>query len=252
MKKIMSLIMCIVFLVSLTACSESSATDFTVKKVAVSADDNAYFAAREFVNTLENAECVSYNTSSDVVIAVENSKADYAVLDEFEYNNFIRMQRNISIHSRCEFTLDYCAYFSNGNHDLSQAFNYALSHLKSAGIIDKIVKCYSEGGVYEASPSTGEKGELIMLCDPYFEYINYLDSEGNNAGIEIAIAREICSYLGYSLQIATADFDELFMKLQNGDGDFVMSGAVYNEERAGYYISSDIYFTRNYYVVNRK
>ncbi len=252
MKKLISLILCIILPVSLTACSGDSVDEITAKMIAVSVEDNALFAAKEFINNLDNAEYITYNTSSDAVIAVENGKADYAVLDELEYNNFIRLQRDISMHSQCEFALDYCAYFSNDNDELAQQFNSALADLRAAGVIDRIVKCYTEGGVYEASPSTGEKGELVMLCDPYFDYINYLDSEGNNAGIDIAIANEICSRLGFSLEIVSADFDELFMKLQNGEGDFVMSGTVYNEERAEYYISSDIYYTCNYYVVERK
>ena len=58
--------------------------------------------------------------------------------------------------------------------------------------------------------------------------------------------------MGYSVEIKEADFDELFLMLENGEGDVIVSATEYNESRAESYLASDTYLTIEYYLVERK
>ena len=91
-----------------------------------------------------------------------------------------------------------------------------------------------------------------MLCDPNFEKRVFTDDDGEVVGFDVDIAREICNYLGYDLEIVTADFDELFIELNNGAGDFIISACEVNEEREEYYLLSDTYFTLNFFLIEKE
>ena len=249
MKRFFSFVLCFCFIVGLTSCEEDINILETEKIIAVKYGSSAEAACEEYV--YDGYTKITYNSSSDVVLAVENKKADCGVLDAFELNSYINSGRNIEEQRMCEYCIDYCAYFNIDNQKLQDEFNQAIKELSENGTFDKINKAHLKGESYFNNNSHNENGTLTMLCDPSFENRVYTDDDGEIVGLDVDSAREICNYLGYDLQIVTADFDELFIKLDNNEGDFIISACEFMEERTEYYLASDIYFTLNFYLVER-
>lgn len=195
---------------------------------------------------------VSYDSSSDVVLAIENGKADFGIVDDFELASFLYTERSIKQKEVCEYSIDYCAYFTLENEALQKEFNKAITVLKSDGTLDEIKNCHLKGKSFLNSAEDNENGTLTMLCDPSFENRVYTQVDGKISGLDSDTAKAICNYLGYDLEIVTADFDELFIKLQDGEGDFIMSACEVSEEREEYYLLSDTYFTLNYHLIEKE
>ncbi len=250
MKKVISLILCFLCVVYLSSCDDGQIGLETEKIIAVKFGSANEIACEEYAS--DGLYKVTYESSSDVVLAVENGKADCGILDEFEVNSFIRAGRNIRQKESCEYSIDYCAYFDLENEELRELFNEAIKELNDNGTIDKIQKAHFQGESFFCENDTNENGTLTMLCDPNFEKRVYTDDSGEIVGLDVDIAREICNYLGFHLEIVTADFDELFIKLQEGEGDFIISACEVNEEREACYLSSNPYFTLNYYLIVRE
>lgn len=250
MKRIISFILCFVCLIGFASCDESTFLSASGKIIAVEYGSPAEDACENYVS--DGYTKVTYNSSSDVVLAVENKKADCGIVDEFELNSYINAGRNIKKKESCKFTIDYCAYFSSDNENLQASFNDAISELNDNGTMEKIRKAHLNGKTFENSKSNTENGTLTMLCDPHFDNRVYTDDNGEVVGMDVDIAREICNYLGYDLEIVTADFDEMFMDLDEGSGDFIISACEVTEEREEYYLLSDSYFTLNFYLIERK
>lgn len=248
MRRIISFVLCFCFLIGVSSCGEVGSLSETEKTIAVKYASSDEMACKEYIDYTK----VTYNSSSDVVLAVENKKADFGILDEFELNSYIDAGRNIQQKEKCEYSIDYCAYFSSHNETLQKSFNNAIKEIKENGTLDTIKNTHLNGESYNISKSNNENGTLTMVCDPSFKNRVYTDDSGNIVGLDVDIAREICGYLGYELEIITADFDELFVKLDDGEGDFIISSCEVNEERAEYYLLSDTYFTCNYYLIERK
>ena len=248
MKRIISFALCLSLVVSFSSCGEGNILE-TEKIIAVEYGSNSEKACDEYVSS--DYTKITYNSSSDVVIAVENNKSDYGVLDEFELNSYVDAGRNIKQGQVCEYSIDYCAYFKADNEALRNKFNEALKELKENGELDKIHKSNLKGEQYTYSKTYNKNGTLTMLCDPSFEKRVYTDDVGEIVGLDVDIAREICNYLGFDLEIVTADFDELFIKLSEGEADFIMSACELNEERAEYFLLSNSYFTLNFYLIER-
>lgn len=250
MKRIVAFVLCLAFVFSLSSCDENATALEAEKIIAVEYASANQFACEEYIS--DGYTKVTYNSPADVVLAVENGKAGCGILDEFELYSFEQAGRNVQQKEICEYSIDYCAYFSSENQQLQEAFNDAIEKLNADGTIDKIKNAHLSGMKFSREKSNNENGTLTMICDPNFENRVYTDDNGEITGLDVDIAYEICSCLGYDLEIVTADFDELFIKLDDGEGDFIISACEVNEDRAEYYLLSDIYFTLSFYLIERK
>ncbi len=249
MRRIVYIALCLILVVGLASCDESASIIQGEKILAVEYDSESETAGENYIS--EGYELVTYNSASDVVLAVENMKATCGIVDEFELYEFLGAERNIKQSEKCEYSIDYCAYFDFENDALQSDFNKALKVLNDNGTIEKIKKAHMKGEEYERSDAKKENGTLTMLCDPHFDNRIYRNDEGDIVGLDVDIAYEICNYLGYGLEISASDFDEMFIDLDEGEGDFIISACEVNEERGEYYLLSDIYFTLDFYLIER-
>lgn len=249
MKRLFAVLLSIAFVLSLSCCDYETDILKSEKMVAVkyaSANENA---AEEYIKG--GYKKVTYNSSSDVVIAVENKKADIGILDDFELNSLCG-DRNILSQSTCEYSIDYCAYFNSEDTELKKSFDKAIVALEEAGTLEKIKDAHLKGEDYKPSKKNPTEKALVMLCDPSFDNRIYTDKNGDIVGLDVDIAQEICNYLGYDIEFVVADTDELFIELDDGTGDFILSALEVNEQREKYYLSSTPYFTLNFHTIVRK
>lgn len=215
----------------------------------INSDD--FVAAKEYSDSI-SAEIVEYSSEADAVIAVENGKADYVVLDEYEGQAFVDAGSAIEQVEKCKYKNEYRACFSINDKELCDKFNEALRELSEDGTLEKIKNSNKAGESYVISNSPGVNGTLIMACDPIFENRVFRDSSGELRGTDVDIAKAVCAHLGYDVEFIDKDFQEMFSELDNGNADFVMSSVEYNETRSEYYLFSDVYSTLEYNVYERK
>lgn len=251
MKRIVIAALCLIVVFSLAACNDEIPSVMQYEKIlAVEYGSASEAAGEEYVS--EGFTKVTYNSASDVVLAVENMKAGYGIVDEFQLNSYIDAGRNIKQVDACEYDIDYCAYFDLENEAIQKEFNKALEELKKNGTIDEIKRAHLKGENYKRNKVNDENGTLTMLCDPHFDNRVYRNDDSDIVGLDVDIAYEICNYLGYSLEITSVDFDELFISLSEGEGDFIVSACEIAEERADFYLLSDAYFSLDFYLIERK
>ncbi len=241
-----------VILILLVSCGKDEKDNFLKQPVvAVSSVSGNVQAAREFA-TSKGAECVEYSIDSDAVAATINGKADYVVLDEYSGHLFQKQNKGLCFLEKCEYNIRYSACFTYENVDLCNKFNDVLAIFEKNGTIDKIKTAVYNNEEYVCEQSTGDKGTLVMACDPIFDNRVYFDDDGIVSGTDVYIAKEVCSYLGYNLVIETVNFEEMFNALDNGDVDFIMGCVEKTEQRAEHYLFSDTYTTYDYNVYKLK
>ncbi len=251
-RKILSIGLVAVILILLVSCQKDEEYKLFEKTiVAVSLVSGNVDAAREFAAS-KGAEYVEYATDSDAVVATLNGKADYVVLDEYSGYLFEKENKNLCFSEKCEYNIEYRACFAIDNIELCNKFNETISVLKKDGTIDEIKNAVYNDEEYICSESTGDKGTLVMVCDPVFDKNVCFDENGAVIGTDVYIAKEICSYLGYTLVIETLDFEEMFNALDDGSADFVMSCVEQTEQRLEHYLFSDVYTTFDYNVYKLK
>ena len=246
------MLLSVVCILCFSSCEDDSEVLINkTRYVAVVSDSDETTAAKVYCDSIVG-ELSEYASSFDAVTAVRNGKADFVVLNEYEAQSFIDSKCELEFSEKCEYKLEYRAIFNFENKKLLNEFNEAIESLSNDGTFDKIKQSHIKGESFNISDSSGEKGELVMLCDPIFENRVYYNDENVLMGTDVDIAKTICAYLGYDLVIEVADFDIMFFEIESGNADFIMSSAEYTEQRAENFLFSDVYSTLEYNVYTRK
>ena len=246
------MLLSVVCILCFSSCEDDSEVLINkTRYVAVVSDSDETTAAKIYCDSI-GGELSEYASSFDAVTAVRNGKADFVVLNEYEAQSFIDSKCELEFSEKCEYKLEYRAIFNFENKKLLNEFNEAIESLTNDGTFDKIKQSHIKGESFNVPDSSGEKGELVMLCDPIFENRVYYNDENVLMGTDVDIAKTICAYLGYDLVIEVADFDTMFLEIESGNADFIMSSAEYTEQRAENFLFSNVYSTLEYNVYTRK
>ena len=246
------MLLSVVCILCFSSCEDDSEVLINkTRYVAVVSDSDETTAAKVYCDSI-GGELSEYASSFDAVTAVRNGKADFVVLNEYEAQSFIDSKCELEFSEKCEYKLEYRAIFNFENKKLLNEFNEAIESLTNDGTFDKIKQSHIKGESFNIPDSSGEKGELVMLCDPIFENRVYYNDENVLMGTDVDIAKTICAYLGYNLVIEVADFDTMFFEIESGNADFIMSSAEYTEQRAENFLFSNVYSTLEYNVYTRK
>ena len=92
-----------------------------------------------------------------------------------------------------------------------------------------LVGCGSNKGTIE---KIKENGKFTVLTEAGFAPFEYIDKDGEIAGVDVEISQRIADKLGVELEMVSMDFDGLIQALQAGKGDMVAAGLTADEERA--------------------
>ena len=250
MKRFCCLLLCLVFVFSLASCEGTEIISTEEKVVAVEYGLADSINGESFI--ADGFSVVEYNSSSDVVLAVENGKADLGVVDDFQLNSYIAAGRKIKKKALCEYQIDYCVYFNSENEALQEEFNKAIDNLSNNGTLEEIKSKNLKSVVYQQTELIKSDKNLVMLCDPSFPGRIYMSNNNEIVGMDVDVAKAICNTLGYELKIKTADFDDLFTMLQEGEGDFLISATQVSDIRAEQFLLSDTYLTLNYHLIEKE
>ncbi len=254
-KKIILALLCIVTLVCTSACDtdEISVIANQPVVVAVGTEESAeYYAALDYTST-NGFDLAKYEARQSAVLAVENAKADYVIISdkaatkEFLENTHLQWQENTP------FKIEYSAVFKKGDVELKSAFDNAVQQLKEEQVFEKIQNAQIQGEGYTVNENNETNGQLTVICAPVFDDVLYCDENGEVAGCELYIIKEICNKLNVDVELHVCkSFEEMFTALEKGEGDVIISAVPYNEERTTTYLLSEPYFQTEFGVYKRK
>lgn len=79
--------------------------------------------------------------------------------------------------------------------------------------------------------SIKEAGKVIMATNAYFPPYEFIDDDGNFAGIDVEIMEEIADMWGVELSIDNMEFSSILGAVQNGKADVGVAGMTVKAER---------------------
>jgi len=92
-------------------------------------------------------------------------------------------------------------------------------------------------GVEEASGQDNslknilDKGELVLGLDDSFPPMGFRDDNGEIAGFDIDLAREVAARMGVELRLQSIDWDAKVLDLNSRDIDVIWNGLTINDDR---------------------
>lgn len=253
--KIILLVGVLVLLLCLCSC-DSNETGVVIKQpiqVTVGTESSAdYYAARDFVS-VNGYELLEYQTRQGAIIAVENGKADYVIINSNDATEELLQSADLRFVENTEYEIEYCAVFNKGDEELKERFDKAIEELNKKNIIENINNAFAKGEAYSVEYPKAVDGKLTIICAPVFDNLIYYDEQGDIAGKELSIIKELCRELSVEFEIYVCeDFEEMFLALENGEGDVIISAVEYTDQRAESYLLSEPYSKTQFGVYERK
>lgn len=252
-KKLILCFLSVLLLFALCSC-DSSETGVVIENkrvVALARESAAYLATIEYCE--ENGySYVTYESISDAINAVDNGKAEYVVLESSEYDNSFFANDELVFHEQVEYESGYCAVFDENNESLYQDFNNAIKELREKGVLEDVKRAYLANKDIETPVKSEYKGNIKILCAAEFDGRVFYTDDGKLTGVDVAMVKAICKYLGYTPVFVEYEFDELFYYLEEGEGDLIFSAIEYTSERDEEYLLTDFYDAKEFNVYKRK
>ncbi len=236
-RKAVYLFCAFITLIFFTSCDgTSTAVDVkTPVRLAVEEGSLEEFAGEEYALS-KGFEVDKYDTLQSAVIAVQNGKADFVLINSDTATDSFVQTAELKLFENTVKSSEYCAVTSKENSELAEEINSAIKNLKENGAFEKIERKYKEEK--DDTPIYGEapNGEITVLCMPVFPNRITYDEDGNITGIEVDFINAICNEIGVTPNIvAHQKIDEMFYSLENGEGDIIISAVTYTEQRAEQY-----------------
>jgi len=94
-----------------------------------------------------------------------------------------------------------------------------------------------------------DAGKLTVLTEPGFAPFEYIDANGNVAGVDVEISKKIAAELGVEAEIVPMAFDGIIAAVQAGKGDIGAAGITATEERAKQVAFSANYVDTGIYII---
>ena len=253
-KKFILLLLAILISFSFSSCdsAESGLVVNQPVKVAVAANSLDYLAAYDY--TVDKGyELLEFDSRQAAIVAVENGKADYVVINSNDATEKLLESVSLSFVENTQYSVDYCAVFRKDSTALQKQFNSAITQLKTDGVFDKINKSYRAGESYSSDNVTLNDGKITVLCCPVFDSLLCFDESGNVKGKELDFISEMCNALSLEAELMIiTEYDEMFTALNEGEGDVIISAVEHTAELEADYLLSDVYNQTTFGVYKRK
>lgn len=95
------------------------------------------------------------------------------------------------------------------------------------------------------------RGKLVVGSDIPYGVMEFFDEDGNPAGIDVDIAKEIASEIGVELDYKDYDWENLFSAVKSGEVDLMISSLTITEERSKEMFLSAPYFSGGQVIIVR-
>ncbi len=265
MKKVISVLLAAVMILSLTACgkkregvkitsasdlSEAAKGDVLLVGVQLGTTGDIYCS-----DDFGDKHVERFSKGYEAVQALLQGKIDAVVIDDQPAQAFVKQNKGLKILDTEYIQEDYAIAVNKNNTALTAAINDALKTIKADGTFQKIVDYYigHEDGAkpYEKKDVDRSKGKLVMATNAAFEPYEYRDAAGNIIGLDVDMMQAVCDILGYSLSVEDMEFDSIIAAVVSGQADVGVAGMTVTEDRLKSIDFTDSYYTgRQVIIVN--
>jgi len=205
-------------------------------------------------NLAPDADILRMTTTTDLLAALENGKADAAGSESLTLNFNREIADKVdSVGAGLE-SIPIGAIFKHGNTALQQDFNSFLAEIRRDGTYQKIYDRWqkSEDPSAMAVPEQRGTGRTLRVATyPAMPPFNFINS-GKMSGLEPAILTEWANRRNWKLEFLVMDFAAQIPAVQTGKADLAMGAISITEERQKQLLFSDGYIDSHIVLITRK
>lgn len=196
-----------------------------------------------------DAKIQYFNSLTDVILALEKNKIDFAGLPTVSYNILAEEYPDLGYLDIPLAVYDVGTVFQkNANKEaLREQLNEYIQSLKDSGELEKKQQYWLYPNDWQNIdiPKTGENGTLKMATTVTLKPFSF-SLNNQCVGYEIDIIAGFCREYGYGLNIETLDFAGILSGITTGKYDLAAAQISWTEERGESVDFSDFYYTQTF------
>lgn len=201
-----------------------------------------------------DAERLTFNTISDMLLALNNEKIEAAYMDQTAVPEIQVVNPEFIVLQNDLFMVDIAAAFNKENDELLSQFNRFIREIKSNGVHDDMINRWMKNQARELPDiKMAESTETIVIgtsTDIGFPFIAKY-KEGYS-GFEIELAMRFSQFTGKKVSWIDMPFGSLLPSLVSKKIDILMSSLMITEERQKQVNFSDPYHASGAAIVGVK
>lgn len=196
---------------------------------------------------IPDAKMQYFNSITDVALALEKNKIDFAGLPTVSYYTLVQEYPNLGYLDVPLAVFDIGAVFPKTDEGdaIRTKLNEYIAALKENGELEKKQEywLYPQEWKNIDIPTAGENGTLTFATTSTLKPFSFM-LNNKHVGYEVDIIAGFCKEYGYGLKIEDVDFAGLLGGITTGRYDLAASQISWTEERAESVNFSDFYYTQ--------
>ncbi len=204
--------------------------------------------------TYPDANIHSYNTVTDMLMALSSRKIDGAFTDHSSVRVILEQNQDFGVLEANLFVVDIAAGFHPDADDLRGRFNSFVREIRSNGIYDDMIKRWVEDSIavvpqlpFDPSSNPLRVGVVSDLGLPMTA-----KSKDQWLGLDIELSSRFASWLGRKVEWVDLPFGSLLPSLISGKIDMIAASMMITPERSLQIDFSDPYFASGATILGRK
>ncbi len=201
------------------------------------------------LSKVPNAKIQYFNSITDVALALETKKVDFAGLPTVSYYTLVQQYENFGYLDAAFAVYDVGTVFSKSgkNESVRLQLNEYIQKLKDNGQLEKLQDYWLFPHDWETLdiPESGKNGTLTMATASTLKPFSFRLND-QHVGYEVAIIAGFCKEYGYGLKIEDVDFAGILSGISSGQYDLAASQISWTEERGESVDFSDFYYTQKF------
>ncbi len=198
---------------------------------------------------LPDAEIQYFNSITDVALALEKNKIDFAALPTVNYYTLVQEYTNLGYLDVPFAVYDVGTVFAKTEQGdaLRAKLNEYIASLKESGALEEKQNYWLYPHDWEAVdiPKTGENGTLTFATTSTLKPFSF-KINNQHVGYEVDIIAGFCREYGYALKIEDIDFTGILGGITSGRYDLAAGQISWTEARAQSVNFSDPYYTQKF------
>ncbi len=196
-----------------------------------------------------DAQIQYLNSATDVVLALEKDKIDFAALPTVNYYMLVQEYPNLGYLDVPLATYDVGTVFAKTaeSDKIREKLNEYIATLRESGKLEEMQNYWLFPNNWETIdiPQTGENGVLTFATTSTLKPFSF-KIDNQNVGFEVDILAGFCREYGYGLQIEDVDFSGILSGITTGRYDLAACQISWTEERGKSLNFSDFYYTQTF------
>ena len=198
---------------------------------------------------LPDAQIQYFNSITDVALALEKNKIDFAALPTVNYYTLVQEYPNLGYLDAPFAVYDVGTVFAKTEKSdaIRAQLNEYIAALKESGALEEKQEYWLYPHDWEAVdiPQTGENGTLTFATTSTLKPFSFKLNNAN-VGYEVDIIAGFCREYGYGMKIEDVDFAGILSGITTGRYDLAAGQISWTEARAESVNFSDFYYTQKF------